>query len=45
MSGHYFVPLFHNPVQWVASWHHIEYPDQQTAYGARLESWWSNHDN
>ena len=45
MSGHYFVPLFHNPQQWVASWHHLAFPDQHTAYGARLESWWGSHDN
>lgn len=45
MTGHYFVPLFHNPVQWVASWQNLAYPDQHTAYGARLESWWGTGDN
>lgn len=45
MSGHYFVPLFHNPNQWVAHWHYIEQPFDHAAYGARLDSWWLNQEN
>lgn len=45
MSGHYFVPLFHNPNQWVAHWHYVEQPFEHAAYGARLDSWWLNQEN
>ena len=45
MSGRYFIPLYHNPVQWVARWHYIEHPTRHSAYGARLDAWWMNHDN
>ncbi len=45
MSGGYFVPLFHNPVQWVASWHYVEHPDAHAPYGARVDSWWVNAEN
>lgn len=45
MSGRYFIPLYHNPAQWVARWHYVEHPGRHSAYGARLDSWWLNHDN
>ena len=45
MSGRYFIPLYHNPVQWVARWHYVEHPIRHSAYGARLDAWWMNHDN
>lgn len=45
MNGHYFVPLFHNPNQWVAHWHYVEHPFAHAAYGARLETWWLNQEN
>ena len=45
MAGHYFVPLFHNPDQWVAHWHYVEHPFEHAAYGARLETWWLNQEN
>ena len=45
MSGHYFIPLYHNPGQWVARWHYVEHPETHSLYGARLDSWWLNHDN
>lgn len=45
MTGHYFVPLYHNPVQWVAHWHYVEYPARHSAYGARLDTWWLNQEN
>ena len=40
MSGHYFVPLFHNPAQWVAMSNNIETPASHSLYGARVDSWW-----
>ena len=45
MSGHYFVPLYHNPKQWVASWHYVEQPATHSAYGARTDTWWLNQEN
>ena len=45
MSGRYFIPLYHNPSQWVARWHYVEHPGRHAAYGARLDSWWMNHEN
>lgn len=45
MAGNYFVPLFHNPNQWVAHWHYVEQPFTHSAYGARLDSWWLNQEN
>ena len=45
MTGNYFVPLFHNPKQWVAHWHYVEHPSDHALYGARLDSWWLNQEN
>ena len=45
MSGHYFVPLFHNPNQWVAHWHYVEHAGRHAKYGARLDAWWLNQEN
>lgn len=45
MSGHYFIPLYHNPGQWVARWHYVEHPETHSLYGARIDSWWLNHEN
>ena len=45
MSGHYFIPLYHNPGQWVARWHYVEHPETHSLYGARLDAWWLNHEN
>lgn len=45
MTGGYFVPLFHNPVQWIAHWHHVKHPYRHTAYGAQPDSWWLDHGN
>jgi len=45
MTGHYFIPLYHNPNQWVANWHYVEHPEAHSLYGARLDSWWLNQEN
>jgi ABC-type oligopeptide transport system substrate-binding subunit len=42
-SGHYVVPLYHLPVDWVAHWSHIERPANTPILGYSLDSWW-HHD-
>ena len=45
MDGHYVVPLFHPPAQWVARWNHVEHSWRHALYGAQLDSWWINPEN
>ena len=40
LSGHYVIPLFFLPEQWVARWSRIRHPDQTSLYGYRLDTWW-----
>lgn len=40
ISGHYMVPLYHIPDQWVAHWRYIEYPRKLPLYGYQLNTWW-----
>ena len=40
LSGHYFIPLFHLPKQWLARWPHIERPTQTSLYGPLPDTWW-----
>ena len=40
ISGHYMVPLYHIPDQWVAHWRYIEYPQKLPLYGYQLNTWW-----
>jgi peptide/nickel transport system substrate-binding protein len=40
MSGHYLVPLFHVPAQWLARWTHIERPATTSLHGYVPETWW-----
>ena len=40
LSGHYFVPLFHLPKQWLARWPNIERPAQTSLYGPQPDTWW-----
>ncbi|MEM1049609.1 MAG: extracellular solute-binding protein [Pseudomonadota bacterium] len=40
LSGHYVIPLFYLPDQWVARWAHIERPETTSLYGYRLDTWW-----
>jgi len=40
LSGHYVIPLYHQPEQWVASWSHVKYPDNTSLYGYRADTWW-----
>ncbi len=40
ISGHYLVPLYHIPDQWVARWTYIGYPQTLPLYGYQLNTWW-----
>ena len=40
MSGHYVVPLFHVPQQWLARWTYIERPATTSLHGYVPETWW-----
>lgn len=39
ISGHYLVPLYHVPYQWVARNRHIGYPEKLPLYGYQLNTW------
>lgn len=39
ISGHYLVPLYHVPEQWVARRNYIGYPDRTPLYGYQLPVW------
>lgn len=40
LSGHYVVPLFHLPDQWVARWTTISRPSATSLTGYLPETWW-----
>ncbi|WP_337266735.1 extracellular solute-binding protein [Oryzifoliimicrobium ureilyticus] len=40
LSGHYVVPLYHVPQQWVARNKRIGRPDVLPLYGYQLQAWW-----
>lgn len=40
LSGHYVVPLFHVPEQWVARWSAIRRPAETSLFGYLAETWW-----
>ncbi|MGK6314870.1 extracellular solute-binding protein [Neorhizobium sp. DT-125] len=40
ISGHYMVPLYHIPEQWVARRSYIGYPETLPLYGYQLNTWW-----
>ena len=40
MSGHYLIPLFHLPEQWVARWATVERPSVISLFGYLPETWW-----
>lgn len=40
ISGHYCIPLFHVPKQWVAHWARVRRPEKPPLFGYTLESWW-----
>jgi peptide/nickel transport system substrate-binding protein len=40
ISGHYVLPLYHLPAQWVARWRSIRHPAATSLYGYLPETWW-----
>ncbi|WP_105382253.1 extracellular solute-binding protein [Neorhizobium alkalisoli] len=40
ISGHYLVPLYHIPEQWLARRSYISYPEKLPLYGYQLNTWW-----
>lgn len=44
LSGHYVIPLFHLPKQWLAHWARIQAPDTTPLFGYQLTNWWSKTD-
>lgn len=42
LSGHYVVPLFHVPSQWVAHWAHMKYPKVTPISGYFIDYWWTD---
>ena len=45
MGGHYVVPLYHLPRQWIAVWSQVEHSWKHALYGAQIDSWWINPQN
>nr|WP_245419022.1 extracellular solute-binding protein [Phyllobacterium endophyticum] len=41
ISGHYMVPIYYQPEQWVARWAHLQHPDKTSLIGNQLNTWWS----
>ena len=44
-SGAYFIPLYHNPKDFVAYWSHIKRPENTALYGMVVETWWMDAEN
>lgn len=40
MEGHYFIPLYHKPDQWLYYWPHITFPLNFSLYGTTWDVWW-----
>jgi peptide/nickel transport system substrate-binding protein len=41
ISGHYMVPFFYLPEQWIARWTRIERPETTALTGYALPTWWA----
>ncbi|MGG7518192.1 extracellular solute-binding protein [Allorhizobium undicola] len=41
VAGHYLVPLYYSPDQWVARWKRIGRPDTTPILGYQLATWWN----
>ncbi len=39
-EGTYMIPLYHNPVDFVAYWKHLKHPTFNPLYGMVIETWW-----
>ncbi len=44
LSGHYVIPLYHTPGQWLAMWSHLKHPQQPSLWGLRLDTIWQSRD-
>ena len=40
LSGHYVVPLFHLPKQWIGYWTRLRQPKKTSLFGYQLDTWW-----
>jgi peptide/nickel transport system substrate-binding protein len=40
ISGHYAIPLFHPPEQWIARWSYVRHPAATSLSGYLPETWW-----
>ncbi len=45
MQGHYFIPLYYQGADDIASWTRVQHPAQMSLHGNILESWWSSRPN
>jgi peptide/nickel transport system substrate-binding protein len=45
LSGHYVIPLFHSPAQWIASWKRLAHPEKIPLFGFNLDTWWAKPAN
>lgn len=45
LSGHYVIPLFHAPAQWIASWKRLAHPGTIPLFGFNLDTWWVKPQN
>ena len=44
LSGHYVIPLYHTPTQWLAIWSPLKHPRKPSLWGLRLDTIWRSHD-
>ncbi|WP_371823929.1 ABC transporter substrate-binding protein [Phyllobacterium sp. 628] len=42
ISGHYMVPIYYQPEQWIAHWAYLKHPDKTSLIGYQLSTWWSD---
>lgn len=45
LSGHYVIPLFYPPAQWIASWKRLSHPEAKPLFGFNLDTWWVSPQN
>jgi peptide/nickel transport system substrate-binding protein len=41
ISGHYVIPLFYAPDEWIAYWKRVRHPERESLYGVVPSTWWS----
>jgi peptide/nickel transport system substrate-binding protein len=41
ISGHYVIPLFHAPKEWIAYWKRVAHPAETPLYGVVPSTWWA----